>query len=137
MYCQFKCKYQMMAYLSLEIELNIGRIYTIYISKKSTLNYYITIPPNKDYDELNILATSPFLKEFKIFISKDHPSSQNTYQVMPSWAGGYMITIDKGSKEYCNNTGTYKGNKFHCHKIISYPYAQKLSIETLNINILL
>ena len=103
MYCQFKCKYQMMAYLSLEIELNIGRIYTIYISKKSTLNYYITIPPNKDYDELNILATSPFLKEFKIFISKDHPSSQNTYQVMPSWAGGYMITIDKGSKEYCNN----------------------------------
>lgn len=100
MYCQFKCKYSLRAYLSTEIELLIGKVYTLYISKKTSMNYFIKIP-DKDYKEFNILATSPMLKEFKIFIHQVNPSSQNTYPVMPSWAGGYMVTIEKGSPEYC------------------------------------
>ena len=102
MYCQFKCKYKLKAYLSEEIEINIGKMYSIEMNKKSVLNYCIKIP-DKNYNELNVIATSNGLEEFKIFMNQNNPSSQNTYKFIPSWASGYMFNIQKNTREYCKD----------------------------------
>ena len=102
MYCQFKCKYKLKSYLSEEIEIDIGKMYSVEMNKKSTLNYYIKVP-DKNYNELNVIATSNGLEEFKIFMNQNNPSSQNTYKFIPSWASGYMFNIQKNTREYCKD----------------------------------
>ena len=103
MYCQHRCNYELKAYLSNEIEIELGKIYYIKIPKKSTQSYFIHIPPKLKYEELNVIANSPELKSFKIFMSKDSPNSQNSFQVNPSWGGGYTINIDRKNENLCNN----------------------------------
>ena len=102
MYCEFKCRYELNAYLADEVEMEIGKIYSISLIKKSSLSYYINVPKD-DYEELNLVATSPNLKSFKIFMSKRSPSSQNTFKIIPSWTGGYMISVERYTSEYCTN----------------------------------
>ena len=102
MYCQFKCKYKLKAYLSEEIEINIGKMYSIEMNKKSVLNYVIKVP-DENYNELNVIATSNDLEEFKIFMNQNNPSSQNTYKFIPTWASGYMFNIQKNTREYCKD----------------------------------
>ena len=34
-------------------------------------------------------------------MSKNSPSSQNTYPVIPSWTGGYTISVSKEQNNYC------------------------------------
>ena len=102
LYCQFSCKYKIKAYLSEEIEIEIGKMYSIEMERKSSLNYILNIP-QKDYKELNVMATTNGMEDFKIYMSKTNPSSQNTIKVIPSWASGYLITIDKNSRDYCTN----------------------------------
>ena len=101
-YCQFKCNYTLKIEDSKERELHSEKMYSIFLKKHSFLNYFIKIP-NKAYTEFNIIATSPQLKEFKIFAHKDNPSSQHTFPVIPSWIGGYVISIDNKSSDYCEN----------------------------------
>ncbi len=102
MYCQFSCKYKLKAYLSEEIEIEIGKMYSIEMKRKSSLNYILKIP-NQEYKELNVISNSNGMEEFKIYMSKTTPSSQNTIKVIPSWASGYLINIDKYSKDYCTD----------------------------------
>ena len=102
MYCQFKCKYKLRINLSSEIEIKIGRVYTSFIKKNSYLNYYIKID-DKDYTEMNVVATNAHLHEFKIFMHRDSPSNQNSYPVIPVWAGGYMISVNNSNEYYCKN----------------------------------
>ena len=106
MYCEFKCRYELNSYLADEVEVEIGKVYSITLKQKSSLSYYVNIPKN-EYDEFNLVATSPNLKSFKIFMSKNSPSSQNTFKVIPSWTGGYMISIEKYSNDYCTNCKYY------------------------------
>ena len=44
LYCQFSCKYKIKAYLSEEIEIEIGKMYSIEMERKSSLNYILNIP---------------------------------------------------------------------------------------------
>lgn len=103
LYCERKCNYELNAYLSNEVEIELGRIYYIKIPKKSSQSYFIKIEPNLNYEELNVVANCPSMKSFKIFMSKDSPSSQNTFKVIPSWEGGYTINIDKKNENFCKN----------------------------------
>ena len=104
MYCEYKCRYELNSYLAEEVEIEIGKINTVTISQKSSLSYYINIG-EQDFEELNLVATSPNLKNFKIFMSKDSPSSQNTFRIIPSWTGGYMISVERYgyTNDYCTN----------------------------------
>jgi len=104
MFCEYKCRYELNSYLAEEVEVEIGKINTVTLSKKSSVSYYINIGP-EDFDELNLVATSPNLKNFKIFMSKDSPSSQNTFRIIPSWTGGYMISVERlgYNGDYCTN----------------------------------
>ena len=65
MFCEYKCRYELNSYLAEEVEVEIGKINTVTLSKKSSVSYYINIGP-EDFDELNLVATSPNLKNFKI-----------------------------------------------------------------------
>ena len=102
MFCEFKCRYELNSYLAEEIELEIGKIQTVTLSGLSSVSYFINIG-NDNFEELNLVATSPNLKNFKIFMSKKSPSSQNTFKIIPSWTGGYMISVEKYSNDYCTN----------------------------------
>ena len=102
MFCEYKCRYELNSYLAEEVEIEIGKISTVTLSGKSSLSYYINIG-NENYDELNLIATSPNLKNFKIFMSKNSPSSQNTFKIIPSWTGGYLISVERYTNEYCIN----------------------------------
>ena len=102
MFCEFKCRYELNSYLADEVEIEIGKINSIILTQKSSLSYYINIPKD-NYEEFNLVATSPNLKSFKIFMSNKSPSSQNTFKVIPSWTGGYMISVERYSNEYCTD----------------------------------
>ena len=102
MFCEFKCRYELNSYLAEEVEVEIGKINTVTLSGMSSVSYYINIG-NENFEELNLVATSPNLKNFKIFMSKDSPSSQNTFKIIPSWTGGYMISIERYTSDYCTN----------------------------------
>ena len=103
MHCQKRCNFELKAYLSNEIEIELNNIYYIKIPQKSSQSYFIKIPPDLNYEELNVIANCPSMKSFKIFMSKNSPSSQNSYKVNPSWGGGYTINIDKKNENLCNN----------------------------------
>jgi hypothetical protein len=36
-------------------------------------------------------------------MAKESPSSQNTYTIIPSWEGGYSISVSKYNKDYCTD----------------------------------
>ena len=101
MHCPKKCNYELKAYLSNEIEIELGRIYYIKLPKKSTQSYFLKIAPDLKYEELNVIANCPTMKSYKIFMSRDFPSSQNSFKVNPSWGGGYSINIDKKNDNFC------------------------------------
>ena len=47
MYCQYKCRYELKAYLTKEIQLNFGKIYSFLMQKGSSFNYSLYIPQNE------------------------------------------------------------------------------------------
>ena len=102
MFCEFKCRYELNSYLAKEVELEIGKITSVTLSKLSSVSYYINVG-SEHYDELSLVATSPNLKDFKIYMSKKSPSSQNTFKIIPSWTGGYMISVERYTNDYCIN----------------------------------
>ena len=103
MYCQYKCRYELKAYLTKEIPLKFGKFYSFQMLKGESYSYSLYIPKNDQKEDLNIVANNPSLQNFKIFMSKESPSSQNTFQVIPSWAGCYLIPVIKNMKEYCTD----------------------------------
>ena len=104
LYCEKKCRYNLKAYLTKEIEFNLGNMNSIKLSNHNSINYRLPIK-NIQYEELKIVAYSPEQKHFHILVSKDDdsPSTQNSIQAIPSWMGGYMINIKKGTNNYCTN----------------------------------
>ena len=100
MFCEYKCRYELNSYLTEEIEIQIGKVNSVTLPQQSSLSYYVNIPKD-NYEEFNLVATSPNLKSFKIFMSKKSPSSHNTFRVIPSWTGGYMISVERYSDDYC------------------------------------
>ena len=105
LYCEKKCRYKFKAYVTKEIEFKLGSINSIKLSKHHSINYFLKIgKENQNYEQLKIVAYSSDQKHFHILLTKDNqsPSTQNTYQAIPSWMGGYMINIndEKGNSTY-------------------------------------
>ena len=103
MYCQYKCRYELNSYLSHEAPVEIGKYYDITLSNKASISYILFVPDNPKGEELNVIATNPSFKNFRIFMAKETPSSQNTFQIIPSWQGGYSISVTKFNRDYCTN----------------------------------
>ena len=103
MYCQYKCRYELYSYLAKEAPAEIGKYYSFILTKKSSISYSLYVPENNNKEELNVVANNPSLKNFRIFMAKDSPSSQNTFQIIPSWVGGYTISVSKNNRDYCTD----------------------------------
>ena len=103
MYCQYKCRYELYSYLSKEAPAEIGKYYSLTLTKKSSISYSLYIPENANKEELNLVTHNPSLKNFRVFMAKNMPSSQNTFQIIPSWTGGYVISVSKYNKDYCTD----------------------------------
>ena len=103
MYCQYKCRYELYSYLSKEAQAEIGKYYTLTLTKKSSVSYALYVPENSNKEELNFVTHNPSLKNFRVFMAKEMPSSQNTFQIIPSWTGGYVISVSKYNKDYCTD----------------------------------
>ena len=99
MYCQFKCRYHLNIKSSKESEILLGEYNFISLGPHETINYKLYI--DKEFEELNVVAFSDNGK-FRIFMNKKAPSSQNTFNVIPSWSNGYVFQVRKENKEqYC------------------------------------
>ena len=103
MYCQYKCRYELNSYISKEAPAEVGKYYDITLSNKASISYALYVPKNPLEEDLNVIAHNPSLKNFRIFMAKESPSSQNTYTIMPSWEGGYSISVSKYNKDYCTD----------------------------------
>ena len=103
MYCQYKCRFELNSYLSNEAPAEVGKFYDINVSKKSSISYALYVPENKNEEELTVMTFNPFLKNFRIYMAKESPSSQNTFTIIPSWNGGYAISVSKYNRDYCTN----------------------------------
>ena len=103
MYCQYKCRYELYSYLAREAPAELGKYYSLTLTKKSSISYALYIPQNEKKEELNVITNNPTLKNFRVFMAKNSPSSQNTFQVIPSWTGGYVISISRYNKDYCTD----------------------------------
>ena len=103
MYCQYKCRYELSSYLSNEAPAELGKYYDITLSNRASISYTLYVPENEKKEELYVVANNPSLKNFRIFMAKETPSSQNTFQIIPSWEGGYTISVSKYNKDYCTN----------------------------------
>ena len=102
-YCQYKCRYKLRAYLSKEVELSIGKMTSFTIAKNNSMNFIVNIP-DKNYEEFNIYSSGNFISEYKIYMSdSNNPSSQNSFKIIPIWLGTYMFSIRNTDKEYCTN----------------------------------
>lgn len=128
-YCQFKCKYKISAYLSEMIEIKVGVVQTFLIPKQSSMTF--RFKSKDDFEQLNFAFMSPYMNPFKLFISNHNPSSQNTFKIQPSWISGYSLDIYKGSPEY------YPGEDYrmvvesmdedaHVRVLITYPDTEVL-----------
>ena len=103
MYCQYKCRYELYSYISTEAPAEVGKYYDVTLSKRASISYNLFVPENSKQEDLYVVANNPSLKNFRIFMAKESPSSQNTFQIIPSWEGGYTITVSRFYNYYCTN----------------------------------
>ena len=100
-YCQFKCRYYLNITEDKESEMKLGEYNFISLGSHQTVNYKLYI--EKDFEELNVVSYSNNGK-FRIFMNKKAPSSQNTFNVIPSWKNGYVFQVrQENEKQYCSN----------------------------------
>jgi hypothetical protein len=51
MYCQYKCRYELYSYLAKEANAEIGKYYSIRLTKQSSISYSLYVPENKNKEE--------------------------------------------------------------------------------------
>ena len=99
MYCQFKCRYQFNTSVVVESEIKLGEFNFVSLGPHQTMSYKLFV--DKEFEELNVVSYSNNGK-FRIFMNKKAPSSQNTFNVIPSWKNGYVFQVRKiNTEEYC------------------------------------
>ena len=101
MYCQFKCRYYLKSYLTNELTIFPGIGYILNIRPKETGNLKLSI--NQEFEELKVIIHFKQRGKIRVFMSKDMPTTQNSFNVVPSWVYGYSIIVKKDSKNYCSN----------------------------------
>ena len=99
-YCQFKCKYYLNSYFTPEIDIKEGIGYITNIKPKETGNLKLHMD---DFDELKVIIYFRQRGKIKVLMSKEMPTTQNSFNVIPSWVYGYSIIVKKGTPEYCSN----------------------------------
>ena len=99
-YCQFKCRYYLNTYVTHEIEIKEGTGYITNIKPKETGNLKLHV---EQFDELKIVIYFRQRGKIKVLMSKDMPTTQNSFNVIPSWVYGYSIIVKKDTPEYCSN----------------------------------
>ena len=101
MYCQFKCRYYLSSYLTKEITISTGIGYILNIRPGETGN--LKLPIKTDFEKLKVIIHFHQRGKIRVFMSKDSPSTQNSFNVVPSWVYGYSIIVKKNTKNYCTN----------------------------------
>ena len=101
MYCELRCKYFLKVETVIETEAKLNEYYFLKLKPKETMNYKIKI--KNSFEKLKVMSFSLTGGKYKMFMSRNSPSSINTYKVIPSWERGYVIIIQKDSIEYCTN----------------------------------
>ena len=101
MYCQFKCRYYLKSYVTNELTIFPGIGYILNIRPKETGNLKLTI--NQDFEELKVIVHFNQRGKIRVFMSKDMPTTQNSFNVVPSWVYGYSIIVKKNTKNYCSH----------------------------------
>lgn len=105
-YCEKKCKYELLAKLENEFQIFEGAMYQAYIEKEASIAFKIQSRP--DFDEMEIVAFAQGLGNFRMYVGKNEmPSNQKTILAIPSWIGGYTANIVKGSQDYCTSCFYY------------------------------
>jgi hypothetical protein len=99
-YCQFKCKYYFKSYVTHEIEIKEGIGYMTNIKPKETGNLKLHVG---EFNELKIIIYFRQRGKIKVLMSKEMPTTQNSFNVIPSWVYGYSIIVKKDTPEYCSN----------------------------------
>ena len=100
MYCQFKCRYYLNSYVTFEITIHPGIGYVINIKPNETGN--LKLPIYYDFDELKVIVHYRQRGKIRVFMSNEMPTTQNSFNVVPSWIYGYSISVRKNTKEYCS-----------------------------------
>ena len=100
MYCQFKCRYYLNTYVTFEITIHPGIGYIINIKPNETGN--LRLPISKDFNELKVIVHYRQRGKIRVFMSNEMPTTQNSFNVVPSWIYGYSISVKKNSKNYCS-----------------------------------
>ena len=101
MYCQFKCRYYLNSYTTIEITISPNIGYVLNIKPGETGN--LKLPIKNEFNELKVIIHYRQRGKIRVFMSKDSPSTQNSFNVVPSWIYGYSIIVKKDTKEYCTN----------------------------------
>ena len=73
LYCERKCKYNLKSYFTKELELKLGTINSIKLSKHNSIHYSLKIK-NVNYTQLKVIAYSPEKKHFHFLMAKDKKS---------------------------------------------------------------
>ena len=104
LFCERKCKYNLKSYFTKELELKLGTINSIKLSKHNSIHYFLKISQD-NFTQLKIVAYSPTKSHFHFLMTKETKelSTQNSIKAIPFYFGGYMINIDKESNDYCND----------------------------------
>jgi hypothetical protein len=56
-----------------------------------------------EFNELKIIIYFRQRGKIKVLMSKEMPTTQNSFNVIPSWVYGYSIIVKKDTPEYCSN----------------------------------
>ena len=97
MYCQFKCRYYLKLYVTFEITIypNVGYILNIQTGETGNLK----LPISQEFDELKVIVHYRQNGKIRVFMSKEMPTTQNSFNAVPSWIYGYSIIVKKDSKD--------------------------------------
>ena len=89
LFCEKKCKYNLKSYFVKELELKLGLINSIKLSKHNSIHYFLKIS-QENFTQLKIVAYSPTKSHFHFLVSKSQNelSTQNSITAIPFYFGG-------------------------------------------------
>ena len=100
-YCQFSCNYILKANLFKNFAMKENKLYTVSLIPNDAAR--LTFTSKKKYEKMKVNCISYKMKPFRIFLSKEDPSSTNTIQSNPIFINGYYFLIEKGDNNYAIN----------------------------------
>ena len=100
-YCQFSCNYILKANLHKTHKMEANKLYTISMTEMDKIK--LSFNSKKNYEKMKVNCISFRMRPFRIFLSKEDPSSSNTMPSRPIFINGYYFLIQKGDIYYGTN----------------------------------